>query len=42
MGLYSMHDPEVRLEDIAIATPVTEHTLPDPPTVKGGKKEFVK
>ena len=35
MALYSVHDPEVKLEDIAMATPVTEHTLPDPPSVKG-------
>lgn len=37
--LYSIHDPEVKLEDIAIATPITEHTLPDPPSVKGRERE---
>ena len=35
MMLYSVHDPEVRLEDIATATPVAEQTLPNPPSVKG-------
>ena len=33
--LYSVPDPEVKLEDIATATPVMEHTLPEPPSVKG-------
>ena len=35
MTTYSIHDPEVKLEDIAMATPVMDHTLPDPPSVKG-------
>ena len=39
MSLYSVHDPEVKLEDIAIATPVSEHTLPEPPSVKGREGE---
>ena len=33
--MYSVHDPEVKLEDIAMATPVMEYTLPHPPSVKG-------
>jgi hypothetical protein len=39
MMMYSVHDPEVKLEDIATATPVMEHTLPDPPSVKGRERE---
>lgn len=39
MMLYSIHDPEVKLEDIATATPVMEHTLPDPPSVKGRERK---
>ena len=39
MMLYSVPDPEVKLEDIATATPVLEHSLPDPPSVKGRERE---
>ena len=34
-GLFSVDDPEVRLEEIAHGTPVESHTLPQPPSITG-------
>lgn len=36
-GLFSLHDPDVKMTDTALSSPPEPHTLPNPPSIQGTK-----
>jgi len=33
-GLFSLHDPDVKMTDTALSSPPEPHTLPNPPSIQ--------